>query len=37
VYAINVKHKTYFSILDGMPMVNAIFHEGENMGSKHVL
>jgi hypothetical protein len=37
VYTINVKDKTYFSMFDSMPMVNAIFHEGENMGSKHVL
>ncbi len=37
VYKINVKNKTYFSMFDSMPMVNVIFHEGEDMGSKHVL
>ncbi len=37
VYALNVKHKPYFSALDGMPMVSAIFHAKEDLGSKHVL
>jgi len=37
MYTINVKDKTCFSMFDNMPMVNAIFHEGEDMASKHVL
>jgi hypothetical protein len=28
VYAINLKNKLYYLVLDGMPMVNAIFFKG---------
>jgi hypothetical protein len=37
VYAINVKNKPCFSMLDGMLVVNAIFLVGEDVGSKLVL
>jgi hypothetical protein len=34
VYAINVKNKPCFVMLDGMPMVSVIFHAKENLESK---
>jgi hypothetical protein len=34
MYVINVKNKPYFLALDGMPMVSAIFHVREDLGSK---
>jgi hypothetical protein len=34
VYVINVNIKTFFSMFDGMPMVNAIFLVGKDLGSK---
>jgi hypothetical protein len=37
VYAINVKIKPCFQVLNGMPMINAIFLARENLGSKLVL
>ncbi len=37
MYAINVKNKPCFSLLNGMPVVSAIFPGGEDLGSKPVL
>jgi hypothetical protein len=37
VYALNIKNKPYFSVPNGMQMVNAIFLAKEDLGSKHVL
>jgi hypothetical protein len=37
VHAINLKNKPWFSMPNGRPMVNAIFHAGELLGSKLVL
>jgi hypothetical protein len=34
MYAINVKNKPCFLVLDGMPKVSAIFHVGEDLGSQ---
>ncbi len=36
VYAINVLKNLVFSVLDGMPMISAIFHEKEDMRLKLV-
>jgi hypothetical protein len=37
VCAIIIKNKPYFLMLDGMPMVNAIFHAREDLRSKSLL
>jgi hypothetical protein len=37
VYAIHIKNKLFFVVHDGMPMVSAIFHAREDLGSKPML
>jgi hypothetical protein len=37
VYAIDLKKKPYYSMLDDMLVVSVIFHVGEVLGSKHVM